>query len=115
MMRNIKIGTALGAMLLFLPLVTLAAEADIEGFEFECRFSDGTVLKPKFGDIKGVFYTDLPAQRKQIGLITTGVGHPSQQLIAHANFHRHIRKRVLQNNQLPSPVPGTNLTKPVNW
>ena len=53
--------------------------------------------------------------RRQIGLITPGVGHPSQQLIAHADFHRHIRKRVLQNNQLPSPIPGTNLTKPVNW
>ena len=65
MIRNIKIGTALGAMLLFLPLAALAAEADIEGFEFECRFSDGTVLKPKFGDIEGVFYTDLPAQREQ--------------------------------------------------
>ena len=47
------------------PFAALGAEADIEGFEFSCRFSDGTALKPKFGDIEGVLYTDLPAQREQ--------------------------------------------------
>lgn len=52
---------------------------------------------------------------KRLGLLTPGTRHPSQQLLRHADFHRHIRKRVLRKNQLPSPVPGTNLTKPNNW
>ena len=42
-----------------------AAEARIEGFEFACTTPEGETLKPKFGDIGGVFYTDLPAQREQ--------------------------------------------------
>lgn len=42
-----------------------AAEARIGGFAFECVTPEGKRLKPKFGDIDGVFYTDLPYQREQ--------------------------------------------------
>ena len=42
-----------------------AAEARIESFEFSCTTPESKTLKPKFGDIGGVFYTDLPAQREQ--------------------------------------------------
>ena len=52
---------------------------------------------------------------KRIGLITPGNSHPSKRLMEHADFHRHIRQRALRNNQLPSPIPGTNLTKPAGW
>ena len=40
-----------------------AAEARIEDFRFECRTPDGKRLKPKFGDVDGAFFTDLPGQR----------------------------------------------------
>ena len=40
-----------------------AAEAHIRDFRFECRTPDGKRLKPKFGDVDGVFFTDLPGQR----------------------------------------------------
>ena len=40
-----------------------AAEASIEDFRFECRAPDGKRLKPKFGDVDGVFFTGLPGQR----------------------------------------------------
>ena len=40
-----------------------AAEARIEDFRFECRAPDGKRLKPKFGDVDGVFFTGLPGQR----------------------------------------------------
>ena len=52
---------------------------------------------------------------KPLGLLTPGRRHPSQHLLEFADFHRHIRKNVLENNQLPSRIPGTNLTKPRNW
>ena len=52
---------------------------------------------------------------KRIGLVTPGSSHPSRQLMAHADFSRHIRTTALRNNQLPSPIPGTNLTKPAIW
>ena len=42
-----------------------AAEARIGNFEFGCEAPDGERLKPKLGDVEGVFYTDLPAQQEQ--------------------------------------------------
>ena len=42
-----------------------AAEARITSFRFSCETPEGRKLKPKFGDVDGVFYTDLPAQRQQ--------------------------------------------------
>ena len=38
---------------------------DIRSFRFACEMPDGRVLKPKFGDIAGASYADLPAQRQQ--------------------------------------------------
>ena len=54
-------------------------------------------------------------KEKKIGLITPGKRNPSRQLMAHADFCRRIRTGVLANNQLPSPVPGTNFKKPSGW
>ena len=45
--------------------VAEAAEARITSFVFGCETPDGEKLKPKFGDVDGVFYTDLPGQREQ--------------------------------------------------
>ena len=42
-----------------------AAEAEIRPFPFGCEAPDGRILKPRHGDIEGVTYTDLPAQRQQ--------------------------------------------------
>lgn len=54
--------------------------------------------------------------RKLIGLATPGSRHPSRQLLAHADFSLHIRnKRMLQRSQLPDPIPGTTIHKPVAW
>ena len=52
---------------------------------------------------------------KRIGLVTPGAGRPSRQLMAHADFSRHIRANGLQHSQLPDPIPGTNIRKPVAW
>ena len=42
-----------------------AAEARIETFVFGCESPDGRRLKPKFGDIEGAVYPDLPTQRER--------------------------------------------------
>ena len=43
-----------------------AAEARIDDFEgFGCVTSGGRTLKPKFGDITGAYFVDLPAQRQE--------------------------------------------------
>lgn len=53
---------------------------------------------------------------KKIGLISPIItGHPSQELMKHADFVRRIRRGVLQASQLPSPIPGTNIHKPDSW
>ena len=54
--------------------------------------------------------------RKLIGLATPGNRHPSRQLTAHADFSLRIRnKTVLQQSQLPNPIPGTTIHKPATW
>ena len=52
---------------------------------------------------------------KRIGLVTPGTGRPSRQLMAHADFARHIRPNALRRSQLPDLIPGTNIRKPTRW
>ena len=52
---------------------------------------------------------------KRIGLVTPGTGRPSRQLMAHADFARHIRPNALRRSQLPDRIPGTNIRKPARW
>ena len=40
-------------------------ETLIEGFAFGCETADGRIVKPRHGDIEGMTYSDLPAQRPQ--------------------------------------------------
>lgn len=52
---------------------------------------------------------------KRIGLVTPGTRHPSRQLMAHADFARHMRLNALRRSQLPDPIPGTAIRKPPSW
>ena len=45
--------------------VAQAEEARVEGFAFVCETVEGDKVKPKLGDIEGVSYSDLPAEREQ--------------------------------------------------
>jgi aspartyl/asparaginyl beta-hydroxylase (cupin superfamily) len=55
--------------------------------------------------------------RKVIGLITPGapIRNTSRQLSQHANFVKSIRTWMLKSSQLPNPIPGTTIHKPLNW
>ena len=52
---------------------------------------------------------------KRIGPITPGARRISQRLKKHADFVRHIRANGLVRSQLPDPIPGTNVRKPMAW
>lgn len=52
---------------------------------------------------------------KILGLVMPGAGHPSKELMKYANFVKRIREGVLRNSQLPDPIPGTNIKKPIDW
>jgi uncharacterized LabA/DUF88 family protein len=52
---------------------------------------------------------------KLLGLIIPGKGHPSKELMKHADFIKRIRTGVLRQSQLPNPVPNTNIYKPYDW
>ncbi len=41
-----------------------AVDVHILGFRFNCATPDGEVRKPKFGDVGGIFFTNLPKERK---------------------------------------------------
>lgn len=51
---------------------------------------------------------------KILGLVMPGAGHPSKELMKYANFVKRIREGVLRNSQLPDPIPGTNIKKPID-
>ena len=52
---------------------------------------------------------------KILGLIMPGKGHPSKELMKHADFVKRIRTGILGASQLPNPIPGTNISKPHDW
>jgi len=54
-------------------------------------------------------------REKCLGLMTPGNRHPSQDLTEYANFHRNIRRNLLECSQLPDLIPGTNISKPEEW
>ncbi len=54
-------------------------------------------------------------REKRIGLVTPGTGRPSRQLMAHADFSRHVRANGLRHSQLPDPIPGTSIRRPAGW
>ncbi len=76
---------------------------------------DSAVIVSNDGDVAEAMHLVKKQTDKQLGLVTPGIRHPSQKLLAHADFHRHIRKGSLKRSQLPSPIPGTNLIKPREW
>ena len=43
------------------------------------------------------------------------LSHKVRQLMAHADFARHVRPNALRRSQLPDPIPGTNIRKPARW
>lgn len=53
--------------------------------------------------------------KKILGLIMPGKGHPSKELMQHADFVKRIRTGVLKSSQLPNPIPNTKIFKPANW
>ena len=54
---------------------------------------------------------------KLIGLVTPGAPKrkTSRQLSRYADFVKPIRTWMLQSSQLPNPIPGTKIHKPVSW
>lgn len=49
---------------------------------------------------------------KQVGLFTPTRLRTSKHLTRHSHFQRTIRKGNLARSQLPSPIPGTQITRP---
>ncbi len=54
---------------------------------------------------------------KIIGVVTPGAPtrKTSRQLSQHADFVKPIRRWMLESSQLPNPIPGTTIHKPMNW
>ena len=52
---------------------------------------------------------------KNIGIVFPGEGHPSKELMKHADFIKKIRRGILKNSQLPNPIPNSNIRKPEDW
>ncbi len=56
--------------------------------------------------------------QKKLGLVfprDKGKGHPSRELVTHADFVKHLGQGLLASCQLPNPIPGTTIRKPPGW
>ena len=76
---------------------------------------DSAVVVTNDSDISEAMRIVKTQLNKNVGLITPSKRHPSTHLTQFADFHRRIRPNVLHRNQLPSPIPGTNIRKPQTW
>ncbi|MCY4450416.1 MAG: NYN domain-containing protein [Immundisolibacterales bacterium] len=76
---------------------------------------DCAVVVSNDSDIAEAMRLVKQQHEKRIGLLTPGPRKPSQQLLKHADFARHIRPGALRASQLPDPIPGTNIRKPARW
>ncbi len=63
---NIRVLVTLAIALAAMMAWTQATAVDVHilGFRFNCATPDGEVRKPKFGDVGGIFFTNLPKERK---------------------------------------------------
>ena len=52
---------------------------------------------------------------KTLGLVKPRLKQRSDELRVHAKFVINIRPGMLQNAQLPDPIPGTTFRKPAGW
>ena len=76
---------------------------------------DSAVVVTNDSDISEAMRIVKEQLKLHVRLITPGRRHPSLHLNQYADFHRPIRENSLQRNQLPSPIPGTNIRKPQTW
>ena len=76
---------------------------------------DSAVVVTNDSDISEAMRIVKMQLNKHIGLITPSRRHPSFYLNQYADFYLRLRENALQRNQLPSPIPGTNITKPQTW
>lgn len=52
---------------------------------------------------------------KVVGLFTPWRRRASKQLMRNSTFQRTIRRSSLAKSQLPNPIPGTRIHKPIGW
>ncbi|MBC8384508.1 MAG: NYN domain-containing protein [Candidatus Cloacimonetes bacterium] len=76
---------------------------------------DCAVLLSNDGDLAEAFKIVFEELNLNIGLITPGKATISKSLIKYATFLKRIRKNLLNESQLPNPIPNTNIHKPENW
>ena len=85
------------AIVAFSFVASEAAEVQIGDFVFGCKTSDGQVRKPQFGDMNGVFYTNIRGQEK-------ACKDAVKRMIA--NCHQHTRfLRPADNRKYPECLP----------
>jgi len=78
------------------------------------RFDCGVVVSND-SDLSEAMRLVKEQNKKTIGLIMPGKGHPSKELMRHAHFTKRVRKGLLAASQLPNPISGTTLSKPASW
>ena len=90
--------------------VHMLNDAWLNIFDYAAVISNDSDLVEAFKLVK--------ALQKKIILITPSVNHgrgTSKKLTSFADHVRHIDKSVLARSQLPNPIPGTKIHKPIIW
>lgn len=92
--------------------VNLAVHLVNDGWnnEYDCA-----VVVSNDSDLKEAIKIVKQDLNKKIGIVIPGKANPSEDLLQYADFIKHIRKSILENSQLPDPIPNTNIHKPSKW
>lgn len=76
---------------------------------------DCVVLVSNDSDIAEALRFVKVEHNKKVGLVIPGHRHPSRVLMKYADFRLEVRPHLLAASQLPNPIPGTKIHKPISW
>jgi len=84
-------------------------------FDASQDFYDCAMVISNDGDLAEAMRLVKHHFKKPIVLVNPCAFPPSNKLRKYADSFKTVRKWMLKNCQLPSPIPGTSLYKPVKW
>lgn len=79
------------------------------------KLYDCAVVLSNDGDLLEAFRIVHDELNLHIGLITPDKASTSKSLLKYTTFRKRIRRNLLSKSQLPNPIPGTTIFKPISW
>lgn len=79
------------------------------------RRYDSALVVSNDGDLAEAIRLTKLESSKPVGIAVPSATRPAHGLRREVDFVRRVRRRALASSQLPTPIPGTTITKPPTW